>query len=453
MKIIILDWIYGMGRTWKKIIVSIIAFSLFFLLLGNLLLYMPDEKSDPYVQNKKGKYIYCSLYRTSASSSNYRIKERPFLIEGMKGTLIKLRESENFEYMAIDEESYAVIDMDCITKHFKKDEYLDFLAGSLYQGYYNKNPQEIEKLKTENGKEARRFLACKMDANAMNHYALEVSQGKLFDTEDYILDMKEKKIAVILGSNYERYFKVGDIIKMYFLGIDVEAKVIGILKPGMLIKNDKTYEQLGDEPNTLDFSIIIPYFGIKGAASNIDDINFITVQYLNQLSGTMIFDNKVTKKEIYNELRRINDYYLESNIFTVNSSITKSGFFFFQGEYSQSMRIISVLIILLLTICIFNIYLSMLNSIKSKTYIYAIQIMNGKSWRSIIIENVAEVFIIFVISLLFVFAVNTHWFYQNALFYIKYFLIIIGVLLVIEILLIKHLSKMDIDQMMRRNIE
>ena len=146
MKVIFDDWMYGMGKAWKKIIISVIAFSMFFLMVGNLLLYTTDEKNDPYIQNKKGKYIYCSLYRTAADSSDYRILERPFLIEGMKSNLLKLREDENFEYIAINEDSYAVIDTETLINHFGNDNYRDFIAGSPYRGYYDENPQEIENI-------------------------------------------------------------------------------------------------------------------------------------------------------------------------------------------------------------------------------------------------------------------------------------------------------------------
>lgn len=453
MKTIIEDWLYAIGKTWKRLIISIIAFVLFFLLLGNLLLYISDEKSDPYIQNEKGKFTYYSLYRTSADSSNYRIRERPFLVEGMKATLLKLRENSDFKYMALNPESYAILDIDTLSSHFKGDSYQSFLAGAPYQGYYEKNPQEIEKLELENGKEARRFLACKMDANAVRHYNLKVSQGELFNKQDYVFNLDEKKISVILGANYQKYFEIEDKINMQFYGIDVEAEVKGILEPRTVIENDETYEHLGYEPKTLDFSIVIPYWGIEGMVQGVDDENFVYAEYMNQSSGMLVFDNEATQEKIYNELRSINDFYLESGIFTVEPNNTKSGFFFFQGEYSQNMKIMIVLMFFLLFICVLNLYLSMLDNIKFKTYIYAIQIMNGKSWKRICAENIAEVVFIVVISFLLIFSLKVHWLHQNIQFYIKFFSIIIGVISIIEYLLIRYLKKMDIEQMMRRDMK
>lgn len=453
MKTIIEDWLYAIGKTWKRLIISIIAFVLFFLLLGNLLLYISDEKSDPYIQNEKGEFTYYSLYRTSADSSNYRIRERPFLVEGMKATLLKLRENSDFKYMALNPESYAILDIDTLSSHFKGDSYQSFLAGAPYQGYYEKNPQEIEKLELENGKEARRFLACKMDANAVRHYNLKVSQGELFNKQDYVFNLDEKKISVILGANYQKYFEIEDKINMQFYGIDVEAEVKGILEPRTVIENDETYEHLGYEPKTLDFSIVIPYWGIEGMVQGVDDENFVYAEYMNQSSGMLVFDNEATQEKIYNELRSINDFYLESGIFTVEPNNTKSGFFFFQGEYSQNMKIMIVLMFFLLFICVLNLYLSMLDNIKFKTYIYAIQIMNGKSWKRICAENIAEVVFIVVISFLLIFSLKVHWLHQNIQFYIKFFSIIIGVISIIEYLLIRYLKKMDIEQMMRRDMK
>lgn len=399
MKIIISDWLYGVEKTRKNIAISMIAFGLFFLLLGNLLLYNKDETVNLNIQNKKGKYIYCSLYRTSADSSNYRMRERPFLLEGMKSTLLKLRDDKNYKYIAIDENSYAIIDTETILAHFKDNNYRDFLSGAPYRGYYDKHPEEIEDIRLENGKNARRMLACKMDYNAVQHYKLRVNQGVLFEQSDYVFDMKDRKISVILGAQYQNYFKVGDKIRMHFYGLDVEAEVKGILEANTVIENDRTFEYLGDE-TTLDFSVVIPYFGIEGSVYGEDEEGFADVEYVNQLSGMLVFDEDVTQEKILSVLREVNDYYLESGIFTVNSDITASGFFFFQGEYSENMRILFILIFILMCICASNLYLSTLNNIESRTYTYAIHIMNGKSVRRIYIENIADTAHIIVVSVL-----------------------------------------------------
>ena len=451
MKVIFDDWMYGMGKAWKKIIISVIAFSMFFLMVGNLLLYTTDEKNDPYIQNKKGKYIYCSLYRTAADSSDYRILERPFLIEGMKSNLLKLREDENFEYIAINEDSYAVIDTETLINHFGNDNYRDFIAGSPYRGYYDENPQEIENIELENGKEARRMLACKIDSNAVRHYKLEVAQGKLFEEQDYIFDTRDRKMSVLLGAQYKKYFEIGDKINIHLYGLDVETEIKGFLKDNTVIEHDNTFEHMGEEPVILDYSVIIPYFGIKGGTCGVDEEAFVNVEYANQLSGTLVFDGSTTREKVYNVLREINDYYLESGIFTVNSDITASGFYFFQGEYSENMKILITLIMVLLCICIFNLYLSMLNNIEYKSYVYSVQIMSGKSWGRVCVENIAEVLFIVIVSLSLVFTTNIHWFYQNVSFYIKFFFIAMSVIFVLGFLLIRQFKKMDIEQMMRRS--
>lgn len=453
MKIIISDWLYGIGKIWKNITISIIAFILFFLLFGNLLLYTKDEKVNLNIQNKKNGHIYCSLYRTAADSSNYRIRERPFFLEGMKSTLLKLRGDKNYKYIAINEESYAVIDTETLSAHFKNNNYQDFLSGALYQGYYDKYPEEIENIKLENGKSARRILACKMDYNAIQHYKLQVSQGTLFEKKDYIFDIHDKKISVILGAQYQNYFKVGDEMDMHLYGLDVKAKVKGILEPNTVIENDRSFEYMEDKPKTLDFSILIPYFGIKGVVYGEDEKGFVDVEYVNQLSGILIFDKNVAQEKIYNVLKGVNDYYLESGIFTVNSDVTASGFYFFQGEYSENMQILFILILILMCMCISNLYLSTLNNIESRIYTYAIQIMNGKSVKRIYLENIVEVVFVIMVSVLIVFSLNKHWFYQNILFYIKFFFVVVGALFMNGLLVIRKFKRMDIEQIMRRDIE
>ena len=88
-------------------------------------------------------------------------------------------------------------------------------------------------------------------------------QGKLFDKEDYVFNLDEKKIAVVLGANYQEYFEIGDKIDMQFYGIDVEAEVKGILKPNTVIKTDETYEHLRRH----EISMIVQYFAL------INDLN------------------------------------------------------------------------------------------------------------------------------------------------------------------------------------
>lgn len=43
--------------------------------------------------------------------------------------------------------------------------------------------------------------------------------------------------------------------------------------------------------------------------------------------------------------------------------------------------------------------------------------MNGKSVRKIYIENIADIALIIVVSVLAVFILNKHWFYQSVSFY------------------------------------
>ncbi len=79
--------------------------------------------------------------------------------------------------------------------------------------------------------------AVQVDYNAYNYYNFLIKEGRGFKETDF----KYSEICpIILGSNYTKFYSVGDTLEFYYLGKKTEAAIIGFLKDDFLVSNEET---------------------------------------------------------------------------------------------------------------------------------------------------------------------------------------------------------------------
>lgn len=91
--------------------------------------------------------------------------------------------------------------------------------------------------------------------NSLEVYDIQLSKGRLFETDDYINADIEKPVSVILGHDFLPFFELGDVISYESEYASDTAIIVGFMEPNTYICD------FGDEnPNTstLDKSIIFP---------------------------------------------------------------------------------------------------------------------------------------------------------------------------------------------------
>lgn len=183
---------------------------------------------------------------------------------------------------------------------------------------------------------------CKIDKESIEHYDLALSKGHMFDNQDYIYDIEEGKVSVLLGAEYQNYFEVGDTFCLATPIKIMEASVIGFLVPNTNIENDTTFENIDDTLTTLDYSIIMPCFSKIIGIKSEEDKHFALIEYTSNLCGTLIFDEKMQPQIIKDSVREINDYYLDGGIFTVIPLNGNNGFVYLQGEKKNTIDILQI---------------------------------------------------------------------------------------------------------------
>lgn len=209
-----------------------------------------------------------------------------------------------------------------------------------------------------------RTKSLQVSESFFNHFKIKTAFGRKFMEEDYLYQ-KEKKIPVIIGNEYKKYFQIGDSIHCNYLSDDITLEIVGILDSEQFF-----YDENEKEFKSCDRYIILPSMSSE------------TVQYsdkirlLLQLNGTIVSDLGYPKiKEIYEELIKeshIEEYkmYLEDpelaketiNLFEEYSSMTK--------EVSKQFKIIITILIIFVIISISNVLCGWMNDKKREYGIY-----------------------------------------------------------------------------------
>ena len=109
-----------------------------------------------------------------------------------------------------------------------------------------------------------------------------------FETADY--EVTDRKIPVILGSEYAKKYTVGDELELNYLFLNATFTVVGFLKP------DTSFTILNQEI-TLDNYICIPAFE---ANMKVDSLNkvFLQLFYIQKNKGMILIPDSCSEEEV-----------------------------------------------------------------------------------------------------------------------------------------------------------
>lgn len=374
--------------------VLVLQFACFFWLFCQIITYYVNINTETWVQNAKNGYQYYTLYENWDEED---IGDDPMMVENIKKALQQVKSQPNFTYMAVNKEEDGIVSTEMLKKHFGEENYDDFLYMSQYPGYYSQTSQGKPEVQDIDGVPSIQLSLCRMDENAVQHYIKKVSSGRVFQEKDYKLQIHHKKVPVLLGAAYKKYFKVGDTFKLQ-LTREVEAEVIGILPENTQYISDSTTEQRGYQITTLDYKIILPYFDVDGEAVSKEDEIFLEENYYNYLQGTLVFEENVNDATILKAQEKINEIYLANHLYTVSTINATEGLKLFMKETRQSVNIIMFLLMIMAGFGVFSMCISLINKLNQNLNRYAIEIMNGQKLTRIIGSYVLEITVIMVIA-------------------------------------------------------
>lgn len=397
-------------------VIKIFQLIILFMLLGQSIHYFGEISVMPEVCNRKNGFYYYTLYANDAKSSNINVNNF-FILNDLQKTLLELREQNDYLYITCSLNEYVGIEVNNLKEHFRTDVYNEnenYLAFSEHPGYYQSYPDlKLNNPEMFNGINYTWMSAVKMDKNAFEHYEIKTKDGMRFTEEDFVHDLKSNIIPILLGANYQTYYNVGDNIPLLTDKGALTGIVKGILEKNTFIENDSTYEHIGGHSKTLDYSIILPYFNFEGAIDDNNIKNFVMSEYMNQLVGTMVFSDKLSKSYIDKSVKNINQIYMQNHLFTVRPSTESNGFYFFQSESKENIKLFSVVLVATYIFYLLSHYITICNEVHKKTYIHTIQMMLGITKRKIFLFYAFELGVVYSISIALVILWNREWLYQG----------------------------------------
>ncbi|MBD8498465.1 hypothetical protein [Paenibacillus arenosi] len=160
---------------------------------------------------------------------------------------------------------------------------VNFKGDKIFSAYYE-NGSEVSIYKI-NGKEYHSVKSIQVDSDALSYNNIQLSQGRLFDDEEYVFIGNQ--IPVILGAEYNGIYKIGDQIDIEYYQQSFKGTVVGIIQPLQKIITVNRPEIL------LDRYIMIPamYFN-KSPSQLTNDASeypiFFRASLLSRANGTIL---------------------------------------------------------------------------------------------------------------------------------------------------------------------
>lgn len=430
----------------------LLQFTVFFWIATQIIGYYIDLNAHPWVQTVKGDYQYYSLALNDAESSFQtmnRAKEDPGYLANAQEALEEVRDREDFTYLAATKEQIYKVSVPDLKKHFNRTSYQDFLAGSLYPGYYEKEmtlpPPEKENLF---GTEVISMSFTCMDWNAVKHYHLKASEGRLFEKDDFTIKAETREFPVMLGAAYRPFFEVGDTFSFFYTA-EYTARVIGFLEEDSMIITEESQEQ-DSYPSSLDYDIVFPLTDVEGEIQSEDYQEFMKENYTRALLGILVLGRDASGSESLSAQKEINEIYRAHQLFTVIPVSASDSIYLFQSETRDTVAVITAMVIATGLFNIFSLCLCLVNKIRRNLKRYGIELMNGQKLSRIIYAFMTEIGLMIGGGAVGVIAVRWETFYYNP----KYFLAVLFPALLFggisAAVLIKKLSGVNIETIIRR---
>lgn len=136
-----------------------------------------------------------------------------------------------------------------------------------------------------------------MDQDAWDLYDLSLSEGSEFTETDYSLT--EKKLPLILGSEFKEYYDIGDEIPLLYFYEEWTGVVQGFLEDDEVIKQDWT-------EYSLDTRILVPSF--KEVSDKIGEELQKRITYA-QLDAYVLLEDKSEYSKVNREIKKLSQKY------------------------------------------------------------------------------------------------------------------------------------------------
>lgn len=293
---------------------------------------------------------------------------------GLVSTLFCVFKFTNTNSISIGEQRYSLIDNlfdDDSFKAFRHDEQRLNNLGEFYNSITKMENAKLLSLYTQpvnidDFKGERKFYynsdafleefktatpsikALQINNIAFEYYGLKVKKGKTFNWEE--ISYENQTLPVVLGSNYEGIYYIGDIIIGSYLIKDFKFEVVGILEDMSFIyyKTDPKFD--------ISNYIIIPY-PIQTWKVSQDDFRFEGMLYFNMINSDIVTESNT--KDFLSEIRDIANStgFIEFSIVGIDELLVKNLDLIYKVRENKLSIVIVIFICFVLLIAVIKRYM------------------------------------------------------------------------------------------------
>lgn len=428
---------------------------LFFWMSTVISSYFLDMPTFFYSNNLQENAAYYSLFFMPSDDEEYgewmNVSRDPEYVSNLDKTYREIQEKLGEHYIAVKNADLK-LDYEELSQVFSDEELLDFYTSSRYPGYYDPSQVSLEEIMPMYiiGGIGRVFAGhnSRINQSVISHFDFQTKEGRLFDDDDFVFHKGQKEIPVLLGNAFNGKYRPGDILHGYLYTDMFDLKVIGILEENTVIATDQILETDG-RPNTLDYSVVFPYFFINDIPETEAEKTFAMINYEEALMGTVTTDLATPRSEINSIGKRINGIFVKNGLFPISMIGSSYGVQLFKQESEQMMQIFLVASIIMGIMGISGICMSIITKINSNLRRYAIEIMNGQSILTLTAAFLSEVVLIVGASM----AITIWMFFKLIVGRLLFLAVIVALsvasMLIVALIVIRKLLKIDIEEIIR----
>lgn len=266
-----------MMKEWMKVIIG-------FIIIGILscasIFMIYQEKTDFEKQ-----YFQLADLDTKYNGTLGQLLNQEDILERLNNFKQELKESEQFTFI-----EFLPNVVEFIGEWDKPDQ--------LVNGYEYGKDLKNQTVSVNNKELLITPINCiSLDQDAWDLYKLSLSEGAAFEDADYILT--EKKLPLILGSEFKDYYSLGEEIHLLYFSDEWTGVVKGFLTEGAVIKQDLT-------EYSLDTRILVPSF--KKMSEEIE-FNLRNKIMYAQLEGYVLLEDKSDYSKTRKEIEQLTQRY------------------------------------------------------------------------------------------------------------------------------------------------
>lgn len=241
----------------------------------------------------------------------------------------------------------------------------------------------------EAGKQYFPIKTLKIDYNYIKTFKYRITKGENLTKRDF--DSKINQIPVLLGSSYNKIFKVGDKINYYDYKNGKETLVVkGFIDSGYYyIGMPIQYENI----KALDDYILFPLREVtKFDKNNAED----KCDMYNNIAENLMLINDTNKKDtIENIENESNKFFGDIKILSIEDQLAA-----YKKDFQLEQDIMITIFLIVFIMCTIGIVANMVNSIRNRRKEFGIHLLNGASRFDIHFRIFYEMCIIIILSVL-----------------------------------------------------